>query len=666
MKRVFNCGKKFTAFSMAEMLVVMLILAIVIISMTPVAVKRVKKDAVNPEHGSFECFYEHSDTPGKYNLRQRMRNDVGKIVSDDKIYENYDVNNPPPTPPNCVFTAPRGAMFFTVNAVGGGSPGSGSVSAFTGLPLGATKYSGTAYGGVNYLNSFNEFRSILLDTSQDNVVSLSGMTYGDINTAGTPVKAINDSGIKLFAFLRSGGGILDNSTGGGYVIKKINTEYCAYDPEEFGGYTHNGSGTWTARECKTKNQWTGKCTEYFAGDCAVVNVYLGTNPASGSSAKLSATVKNGSPIYSNSSGYPTAFAAGSSGCRVNGGGNGCYGSCSPATGTIENYSSSMTCPSSSTYKSRGGGIPSAHYTITSYTSFKYHFSDYCRPNGGMSFVDIHGGNCTPNWSNYTQAVENNWYLYTMGNFVLVRKNSSKGVNFYAQAGNPGDFRTLYVSRFAQGVQITPGAPKPSNNAENSQVGNDTIMKYVDGVQLLRVSGGKRAIAANQSLDNTFIVGNLFKLPPPANPYVIAYDNNKGDNSGSLGEYGNYFLNKDSFFIYPIPDNETAIPSNVGQGGHGSYTIFRSSGNTEGYRVWKLIDSNSSKVTNEFDTSKTYTWVSQILNSVSTAGARVSQDPYTCVSNNKTLSGDEPRPDRPGNSYRCYAGDGQGGAVVITW
>ena len=79
---------------MAEMLVVMLILAIVIISMTPVAVKRVKKDAVNPEHGSFECFYEHSDTPGKYNLRQRMRNDVGKIVSDDKIYENYDVNNP--------------------------------------------------------------------------------------------------------------------------------------------------------------------------------------------------------------------------------------------------------------------------------------------------------------------------------------------------------------------------------------------------------------------------------------------------------------------------------------------------------------------------------------------------------------------------------------------
>ena len=47
------------AFSMAEMLVVMLILAIVIISMTPVAVKRVKKDAVNPEHGSFECFYEH-------------------------------------------------------------------------------------------------------------------------------------------------------------------------------------------------------------------------------------------------------------------------------------------------------------------------------------------------------------------------------------------------------------------------------------------------------------------------------------------------------------------------------------------------------------------------------------------------------------------------------
>lgn len=678
LKRVFNCGKKHNAFSMAEMLVVMLILAIVIISMTPVAVKRVKKESVNPEHGSYECFYEPSGEAGIYNLKQRVRNEAGVIVDgdgDDAIVAKYNVNeNPLPPPPSCRFVPPRGAMFFTVNAVGGGSPGTGSKDAFSGLPEGAKHSIGSkSYAGVNYINGFSQYKSIILDTSHDNTLSIEGKTFGSINTNNSPARLLNTNGMDLYVFLRSEGGILDDSTGAGYVVKKINDEYCPENPD-WSKLEYQGDARWTYKACipgKEKKNWAGKitgCYEYYPGDCVVVNAFTGKNPASGSATKFTMNIKNGSSIVSNDGDAP-AFAAGSYGCKVGLGDNGCYDSqCSPASGKITNYSSSQTCPS--TYRTLGGGAPSKFKTITSISSSgtincEYHYSDYCVPDGSGGFT-TGKESCSPNYTIIQQSGDGvGWHLYTMGNFMLVRKKLSKGVNFYAPAGNPGEFRTMYVSRFTKGVVITPGAPKQSTNTNNSETGNDTLMVYSDGVQLLRVPGGKRAVATSEALENTFIIGNLFNLPLPATPYVIAYDTDSGDNSGRVDEYGNFFKERKSSFIYPIPDIKTAIPESVGQGGHGSYTIFRSTGNSEGYRVWK-IKKDKSVSASETLTGKSYTWVQSLLDTSGDSGATRTNEAYTCVSNHKTLSGDNPRPTENNNSYRCYAGDGQGGAVVITW
>ena len=111
MKRVFNRKTGLKAFSMAEMLVVMLVLAIVIISMTPLAVKRIKKEAVNPDHGSFECYYDKHPVTGDDVIVQRTRNADGEQVGGPQYL---------PVGSSCLFTPRRGAMFFTINAVGGG------------------------------------------------------------------------------------------------------------------------------------------------------------------------------------------------------------------------------------------------------------------------------------------------------------------------------------------------------------------------------------------------------------------------------------------------------------------------------------------------------------------------------------------------------------------
>ena len=683
LKRVFNCGKKHKAFSMAEMLVVMLILAIVIISMTPVAVKRVKKEAVNPEHGSYECFYEPSGTAGVYNLIQRTRNAQGVILDPNegtKIGE-YDVKNPPATPLECTFTPPRGAMFFTVNAVGGGSPGTGSTAVFNLLPRGVSNQP-----GVNYTNSYSKHRSVLVDTSQNSTFHLTGATFGSLSTE-SPVKWINDSGINIYAYFQSDGGTLDDSTQGGYIYKtriapegnSKCTDNTGYDLSNFKNKesTSYGYRRWTTADGDTCIEWNYNwfgqkttCKKYEQIPCIEAAIFPGTDPASGSTARLSMTLKDGTAIYNTGTEGAPAFGIGSNGCSIAKGSNGCFGSCPETNGKISDYNSTVKCKGGST--SPGGGYPKNKRTITTANmssdtlgGVKFSYSPICMPSSSSStgFISGGGSECSTDAINWVQdnpptEYSSKWFLHTMGNLVYVMQKLNKGVNFYAQAGNPGDFKTLYVSRFAKTISIAPGAPKMANSTDNSVAGNDTTIRYRDNNELLlRVAGGKKAIASasTETSDKTFIVGNLFNLPLPTSPRVIAYDNESGDLSGSNSEYGGYFRPKDSGFVYPIPDTSTGLPSTVGQGGHGSYTIFRSTGNSEGYRVLKVLYKSLWNSKN---------WIRNIKDN-SYTDAKRSLEAYTCMSDGRTLSG-ESTANGTTSSYRCYAGDGQGGAVVITW
>ena len=108
--------KKILAFSLAEMLIVLLIMSFMAIGIPLIHYKKNEMKTKRSLHGRFECYYENG------NLMQYT-------VSEEGTPE------PPINAPGgqCKFTPPKSAIFFLVHAVGGGggastTPGSGGVN----------------------------------------------------------------------------------------------------------------------------------------------------------------------------------------------------------------------------------------------------------------------------------------------------------------------------------------------------------------------------------------------------------------------------------------------------------------------------------------------------------------------------------------------------------
>ncbi len=657
MKRVFNCGKKHKAFSMAEMLVVMLILAIVIISMTPVAVKRVKKETVNPEHGSFECYWD-GDT-----LYQVERNAQGLPLGIGDAHGRVNRT----TQGFCEFTPRRGAMFYTVNAVGGGSPGTGNPAAFQALPINSdSNQNDLTKAGVNFFSSYRKYRSVFVDTSVPQTVNYNDMTYGTVGT-DSPVGWLNDNGLNLLVLMVSDGGELTNETKAGVLLTTLQftNSKCATEPG-LDQFTYGPEGNQYFSE-----QIVTSYIPYKTGRCWRLTIYPGYDPAPGGYLAFLTTIPNGGTINNNgnSDGKVAApeFAAGAKGCRLTRGGNGGFGSNTATAAKYENYSSAVKCTPISGRYDMAKGHAKEHYTVTAIspkpTGQHTKGSVYCVYDTSTGlWTNVDGSaSCTPVWDiNDTKNLSKPWNIKTFGNFALIWNELTKGVNFYARGGNPGEYRTLYIPRLTKTVHITPGKPKEPVQNDNSVAGNDTIMSYSDGKRILTAPGGKRPISSKEiqgktAVSTTFIVGDLFD-PTPAPGHVIAYDTTSGvqtegllagndDASGHKSEYGTYFLPKDSGFIYPIPDINNPIPDTVGQGGHGAYTIYRRPGKANSFAMHRLNSAVSA------DSSNT---------SAGSVGANVT-NAYTCKSDSQNLSGNT----APA-SYRCKPGSGQGGAVVITW
>lgn len=645
MKRVFNGKTRQSAFSMAEMLVVMLVLAIVIIAMTPMRVKRIIKNPVTPDHGSFECYYGKDPNTHEDKLIQRTRDANGELLG-APVYK--DVGS------SCTFTPKRGAMFFTINAVGGGSPGTGIKSVFEQLPegLGGSGSSSSANkAGVNYKNDFTKFNSLYYDVfDKDTTVNFATVMGSD--SGSNPRVWLRDNGFKVRAILASNGGTLTDATGAAYLSITSNTGVsgCSHAHPNFKDTTFTGS------------EWKSKCFTY--------HLYPGVNPAPGLRLLTNTfTVKDGNHIRAFSNGGAPQFSAGVDGCQVSMGGNGCYNHlwpCSPAQGKYSKYNSS-NCR----YADTTDGYPYQKYTANVVSSSALTPFEPVPTSGDCDVNQTSTtGECSPQYITKDSDVTDREPLFVFGQFGLIFKELSKGINFYAQAGQPGEYRTLYVSRFKKSVRITPGAPKDpstSGSSNNSLPGNDTIICYPGkdntcstagdngAVQLLRAAGGKRAVSNTQE---TFILGNLFNLPEGVGQ-VIAYDTANGvqgdtydsvenpdDLSANSYEYGNYFLPQSSGFIYPIANPQDAIPDSIGQGGHGAYTIYRRSGKSDRYEMrWANFSSSSN-----YQTQKTNTSGSDSINA----------NKYVCRSNGKSLTGSDAA------AHRCEAGRGEGGAVVISW
>ena len=636
-------GKLRGAFSVAEMLVVMLVLSIVIISMTPVMVKRVKKEAANPDHGTFECFWDKKD--GRDVLIERIRNARGEIVSTkERTNDEY-----------CSFTPKRGAMFFTVNAVGGGSPGAGMMSD---LPE----------DWQDYTIEFNQFKGIDALTTTNNKVDIIGQTFDNL-----PDIIKNNLSIPLKVILASSGGKLDENTGASFLVR-----------EDSGTHTHDANF-----DKDNSNIYLDNKSNLINGPLDSdrrFNVYLyrANLPKPGKRLIMSVEAKDGLQLSMDKNEVgglnSPEFSIGASKCKITKGGDGKYHS----TGNGESCSSSIkdipnakientaTCnfPSVEGYKSRytTDDIRSNNYELNVDSSNLRHgyTNDDCNA-CRQKLVNIGNGTkryvaCSPNYRIGETSMKE-YPITVWGRFATVLKTRSKGVNFYGPAGNPGEFKTIYVSRFTNNVRITPGRPQPVpelNDTNPQYTGNDTTICYPDsagtncGTILLTALGGK-APRLNNSGSKDFIVGSMFNLSETGQ--VIAYnhpDNNLKDPSES--NYGHYFKTKESGFVYPVPDSENTIPSTAGQGGHGAYTIFRKAGKSNAFELWKtnFSDKNNPVVR---DGRFYYDYFQRV--GVGGSYGDLSNTEYECENGEKIFGNNA-------EAHFCKPGGGHGGAVVITW
>lgn len=93
-----------SAFSLAEMLLVLLILSFLTVSLAPIAYKKVPKKTDRDTHGRFECYYEG----GK--LMQYTANEISGPQTPEEVEK-------------CTFDPPAKASFFIIQAIGGGAGG---------------------------------------------------------------------------------------------------------------------------------------------------------------------------------------------------------------------------------------------------------------------------------------------------------------------------------------------------------------------------------------------------------------------------------------------------------------------------------------------------------------------------------------------------------------
>ncbi len=98
--------KKTVGYTMAEVLLVLLIFSIMMLSLPPIAKKMYKTDTMSKKHGRFECYYNKLGVLTQYRV----------VDGEDPIIE--------PAPNGiCEFAPPSNSIYTMIHAVGGGGAG---------------------------------------------------------------------------------------------------------------------------------------------------------------------------------------------------------------------------------------------------------------------------------------------------------------------------------------------------------------------------------------------------------------------------------------------------------------------------------------------------------------------------------------------------------------
>lgn len=107
---------KFKAYTLAEMLIVLLIFSIVMLAAPPLTKQLYKIKTIEKKHGRFECYYNSSGQLMQYYAVDGQTPQGPTQVSDASV--------------GCVFNPPSNALYIMIHAVGGGGAGYADIGTF--------------------------------------------------------------------------------------------------------------------------------------------------------------------------------------------------------------------------------------------------------------------------------------------------------------------------------------------------------------------------------------------------------------------------------------------------------------------------------------------------------------------------------------------------------
>lgn len=223
---------KYSAFTLAEMLVVLLIMSFIAIGIPLIHFKKTELKTKRSLHGRYECYYLGD------NLVQYTVNEEGASLG-------------PTTVGECSFTPPKNAIFFLVHAVGGG----GGASSAGGTGTVNSKTEGPQVYNATQVNNFPEWAKNAMGAGELNDLSapytltrsgpVASIKYGYSGTAGKTMSMFfpNLTNIHLTMNIGKGGAV--GQAGQSTVVEFHSDTELLATMEAEGGAGGSGSGDMT-------------------------------------------------------------------------------------------------------------------------------------------------------------------------------------------------------------------------------------------------------------------------------------------------------------------------------------------------------------------------------------------------------------------------------------
>lgn len=607
-------------FSLAEMLLVLLIMSFLSMAIAPFVTKKVKKDTERIPHGRFECYYNHETG----HLMQYIVSEIGEGKLTDRTEEGLDY---------CYFEQQERTAFYLVQGIGGGGGGAGTSSPYITTGSNSNTYYLSCFNKYNY-SLYNSYWTSPCSGTVSPSISNNGPSndwswikeiwedpkYTPVTTismcSGSGAGGWGYSGLQHFIIYQTnpdGSYVYEKDEEGNDTDRRLNicekaipsddtSDPCFAYPGAKGGIGGRGGCTTVAQVPMTFGKPVNRSgVEYYWDQFQV---------------------KDGNDAY---------FTLGNVSCQISGGKKG-----NDAVFTDSNYIEGTTGEDADISVYNNNGEYFCNTSINNYVAGgvggpaqAYDTSLERNPNTAYTIGKRQPRNGEKNSMSISQYSVPYSYTY------------KRGYNYYGKSGRTSRFNMMFFPELHHDVKIYVGrGGNGGNYSTDARNGEDTLL-YFDGgtTPFMVLEGGDAGLNQAQ--------GNYVNFNDQNNP--IRLNDNKD----------NYRVAEESDFVAALgADDQTKLQSSIpslyrpGRGGDGGYSIIRDT-RKGGTRTFNGINASSSTADDKFEYQSPMDKIE---------GTNYS--PIVCHTSGPEPVGQQPSVD--GNADRCKGQNGQDGAVVIIW